>query len=119
MLFADDSALVTHRAEEKKLVDNFARAASQFSLKINIRKKTECLYQPVKNVPAPQTEENITIRQEGPGQCKAFKYLGSIISDNARLDQEITYRISRASATFGRQQERLWKNRHVIILFKC
>ena len=44
MLFADDIALVALSAEEmQSLVEKFARAASQFSLKINI-KKTECLY---------------------------------------------------------------------------
>jgi len=43
MLFADDSALVAHSAEDMQLlVDRFARAATQFSLKINI-KKTECM----------------------------------------------------------------------------
>ena len=46
MLFA--SAVVAHSSEEiQKLIDRFAHAAAQFSLKINI-KKTECLYQPVK-----------------------------------------------------------------------
>ena len=39
MLFADDSALVAHTAEDMQmLVDCFARAASHFSLKINIKK---------------------------------------------------------------------------------
>jgi len=43
MLFADDSALVAHSAEDMQtFVDCFAIAASQFILKINI-KKTKCL----------------------------------------------------------------------------
>jgi len=39
MLFADDSALVAHCAVDMQvLVNNFAKAAAQFSLKIKIKK---------------------------------------------------------------------------------
>ena len=42
LLFADDSALVSHSAEE---TDAFSYALKKFGLKVNI-KKTEVLYQP-------------------------------------------------------------------------
>ena len=46
LLFADDSALVAHSAEEmQNIVDDFSDASKKFGLKINI-KKTEVLYQP-------------------------------------------------------------------------
>ena len=46
LLFADDSALVAHSAEEmQKIVDAFSDASKKFGLKININ-KTEVLYQP-------------------------------------------------------------------------
>ena len=46
LLFADDSALVAHSAEEmQNIVDAFSNASKKFGLKINI-KKTEVLYQP-------------------------------------------------------------------------
>ena len=45
LLFADDSALVAHSAEEmQKIADAFSDASKKFGLKINI-KKTEVLYQ--------------------------------------------------------------------------
>ena len=45
LLFADDSALVAHSAEEmQKLVDALSDASKKFGLKIII-KKTEVLYQ--------------------------------------------------------------------------
>ena len=48
MLFFDDSALVPHSAADMQvLVNHFAEATAQFSLKINI-KKTECIDQPIK-----------------------------------------------------------------------
>ena len=46
LLFADDSALVAHSAEEmQKIVDAFSDASKKFGMKINT-KKTEVLYQP-------------------------------------------------------------------------
>ena len=46
LLFADDSALVAHSAEEiQNIVYAFSDASKKFVLKINI-KKTEVLYQP-------------------------------------------------------------------------
>ena len=58
LLFADDSALVAHSAEEmQKTVDAFSDASKKFGLKINI-KKTEVLYQP--NSTRTQ-EENIMV----------------------------------------------------------
>ena len=46
LLFADDSGLVVHSAEEmQNIVDAFSNASKKLGLKINI-KKTEVLYQP-------------------------------------------------------------------------
>ena len=51
LLFADDSALVAHSAEEmQKIVDAFSDASKKFGLKINT-KKTEVLYQPTLQEP--------------------------------------------------------------------
>ena len=119
MLFADDSALVAHTAEDMQmLVDCFARAASHFSLKINI-KKTECLYQPVKLIRPPPVPVDIMINNQALVKCTDFRYLGSTVSSNARIDKEICYRIGNASAAFGKLQDRLWKNRHVSVRVKC
>lgn len=119
MLFADDTALVAHSAEDMQaLVDCFAKTASQFSLKINI-KKTECLYQPVKIIRPPPVPVDIMINNEPLVQCTDFKYLGSTVSSNAKLDRELSYRIGNASAAFGKLQDRLWRNRHVSIRVKC
>ena len=119
MLFADDSALVAHSEEDiQHLVDRFAGAATQFSLKINI-KKTECLYQPPKFHSAAIQPAVISINSEPLTSCKHFTYLGSTASENARIDQEIASRMGKASAAFGKLQSRLWKNRHVTIEAKC
>ncbi|VDL99051.1 unnamed protein product [Schistocephalus solidus] len=40
-----------------------------------------------------------------------FTYLGSNLSHNTKVDDEITYRIAKASQAFGRMQTVVW-NRH-------
>ena len=44
---------------------------------------------------------------------ETFKYLGSTISNDASLDAEITCRIAKATAAFGRLAKRLWTNRNI------
>lgn len=61
----------------------------------------------------------VKIDQESLVQSKHFVYLGSIISENAKLDCELTFRIEKGSTAFGLLQDRLWKNCHVSIRVKC
>ena len=51
--------------------------------------------------------------------CKNFTYLGSTVLESASLHQEITLRMSKASAAYGKLQKRLWRNRHVTIRAEC
>ena len=110
LLFADDSALVAHSAEEmQKIVDAFSDMSKKFGLKINI-KKTEMLYQP-----------NSTKTQGWWKQaklCSEFTNLGSTIISNGCIDDEIPGRMAKASASFGRLCQRLWNNHHVSMRVK-
>ena len=119
LLFADDSAIVAHTAEgTQALVDRYKSAARSFGLKINI-KKTECLYQPSKLVVPPPMPSDIKINNEKLVRRKNFVYLGSTISESAKLNKELIYRMGKASSAFGRLQERLWNKHHVSIKVKC
>ena len=51
LLFADDSALVAHSAEEmQKIVDAFSDASKNFGLKINIKKTNPTLQEPERRI---------------------------------------------------------------------
>ena len=115
LLFADDSALVAHSAEEmQKIVDAFSNASKKFGLKINI-KKTEVLYQPNSTR---TREEDIMVDGNKLNSVMEFTYLGSTISSDGCIDDEIQRRMAKASASFGRLRQRLWNNHHVSMRVK-
>ena len=47
-----------------------------------------------------------------------FTYLGSTISSDGCIDDEIQRRMAKASASFGRLRQRLWNNHHVSMRVK-
>ena len=115
LLFADDSALVAHSAEEmQNIVDAFSNASKKFGLKINI-KKTEVLYQPNSTR---TREEDIMVDGNKLNSVLEFTYLGSTISSDGCIDDEIQRRMAKASASFGRLRQRLWNNHHVSMRVK-
>ena len=115
LLFADDSALVAHSAEEMtKIVDAFSDASKKFGLKINIE-KTEVLYQPNSTG---TREEDIMVDGNNLNSVLEFTCLGSTISGNGCIDVEIPRRMSKASASFSRLRQKLWNNHHVSMRVK-
>ena len=85
LLFADDSALVVHSAEEmRKIVVAFSDASQQFGLKINT-KSTEVLYQPNSTR---TREEDIMFDGNKLNSVLEFTYFGSTISSNGCIRYE-------------------------------
>ena len=111
LLFADDCALAAPSLEGlQRLCDGFSAAARRFGLIISI-KKTEVLYQPAPG--EPYVPPAVTIDGKQLKAVETFKYLGSTVSNDASLDAEITSRIAKATAAFGRLTKRLWTNRNI------
>ena len=116
LLFADDSALVSHTPEQMQhVIDVFSSASKKFGLQINI-KKTEVLFQPGTDH---REEEEILVDGAALNQVDDFTYLGSTISKDGRIDSELVKRMSKASSAFGRLRSRLWNNHHVSTRVKC
>ncbi|BHF75643.1 hypothetical protein SprV_0501873900 [Sparganum proliferum] len=114
LLFADDCALNTTSEEEmQRSMDLFSAACANFGLVINTQ-KTVVMHQPppnsaatAPNAPPPQISVNGTQLQV----VENFPYLGSTLSHNTKIDDEVANRISKASQAFGRLQSTVW-NRH-------
>ena len=110
LLFANESALVTHSAEEMlQIVDAFSESTKKFGLKINI-KKPEVLYQLNSTI---TREVDIMIDGNNLNSVLEFNFLASTISSNGCIDDEIQWRMVKASASFGRLRQRPWNNHYV------
>ncbi|BHF85586.1 hypothetical protein SprV_1002875500 [Sparganum proliferum] len=112
LLFADDCALNTTSEEEmQRSMDLFSTTCANFDLVSNTQ-KTVVMHQPPPpnsaTLPnAPQISANGTQLQV----VENFPYLGSTLSRNTKIDDEVANRISKASQAFGRLQSTVW-NRH-------
>ena len=110
-LFADDCALnASTEADMQCSVDKFSRACSDFGLTISI-KKTEVLHQPAPG--RVYVQPNVTVNDERLKSVDRFTYLGSTLSQNTTIDEEVNTRLARASAAFGRLQSTVWNRRGI------
>nr|VZI45405.1 unnamed protein product [Spirometra erinaceieuropaei] len=112
LLFADDCALNTTSEEEmQRSMDLFSAACENFGLVINTQ-KTVVMHQPPPNsATAPNAPPQISVNGTQLQVVENFPYLGSNISRNSKIDDEVANRISKASQAFGRLQSTVW-NRH-------
>lgn len=111
LLFADDSALVTHSLQAMQdLLTAFAEASKRFGLTINI-KKTEVLIQDTYN--AKLNPRKVLLNGTPLAEVDKFTYLGSTISNSGSIDIEISKRIQSAASAFGKLRSRLWDQRGI------
>ncbi|BHF65550.1 hypothetical protein SprV_0200856300 [Sparganum proliferum] len=111
LLFADDCALNTTSKEEmQRSMDLFSAAFENFGLVINTQ-KTVVMHQPPPNSAIPPNAPQISVNGAQLQVVENFPYLGSTLSRNIKIDDEVANRISKASQAFGRLQSTVW-NRH-------
>ena len=102
----DDCALIAHSFDDAQLiVDNFSRACCRYGLTISI-KKTEVLHQP--RLGQPPCSQSITVGRKELKSVEKFCYLGGILAQNPRINDEIT-----ARSAYGRLQYCLWSDRGI------
>ena len=115
-LFADDCALnAGSEADMQRSLDKLSIACTNFGLTFSI-KKTEVLHQPAPG--KPYVKPNITINGQRLSAVNRITYLGSTLSQNATIDDEVNVRIARASVTFGRLHANVWNRRGISIQTK-
>ena len=116
-LYADDSAMVSDSLEGiQEISTTFSRVSKAFGLQINIG-KTELIYQPCSRnrnrVQPVVTIDNIPLKT-----VSKFKYLGSHLSNDNKVDEEISHRIQSATVSFGKLNKRLWYNHDISLTTK-
>nr|VZH93664.1 unnamed protein product [Spirometra erinaceieuropaei] len=109
LLFADDCALNTSSVEEmQRSMDLFPAACENFGLVINTQ-KTVVMHQPPPNSATPHNAPpQISVKGTQLQVVENFPYLGSTLSRNTKIDDEVANRISKASQAFGRLQSTVW-----------
>nr|VZI39729.1 unnamed protein product [Spirometra erinaceieuropaei] len=111
LLFADDCALNTTPEEEmQRSMDLFSAACENFGLVINTQ-KTVVMHQPPPHSVTPRNAPQINVNGTQLQVVENFSYLGSTLSRNTKIDDEVANRISKASQAFSRLQSTVW-NRH-------
>ena len=112
-LFADDCALnACSQTDMQGSIDLFSKSCDDFGLTIST-KKTEVMHQPAPA--APYTEPHITINGQRLAVADKFVYLGSTLSRSVTIDEEVAYRIARASTAFGKLNDKVWERRGLSI----
>ena len=110
-LFADDCALsALNEAELQELATSLAEAAKAFGLTISLR-KTEVMLQPSPGLALP--EPQIEIEGIRLNNVESFTYLGSSLTSNCSMDKEVSNRLAKAGASFGRLGPRVWGERGI------
>ena len=108
-LFGDGCALnASTQLEMHSNMDLFAKACENFGHKIST-KKTEVLHQPAST--ALTSEPHLTVNGQRLAAADKFVYLGSTLARSVSIDEEVAYRIARASTAFGRQKSNVWECR--------
>nr|VZI17388.1 unnamed protein product [Spirometra erinaceieuropaei] len=111
LLFADDCALnTTSEAEMQRSMNLFSAACENFGLVINTQ-KTVVMHQPPTNSATAANAPQINVNETQMQVVENFPYLGSTLSRNTEIDDEVANRISKASQHFGCLQSTVW-NRH-------
>ena len=99
----------------QELADSISSAACAFGLTISLQ-KTVVLAQaaPRQQVPVPKVKINGTELQA----VDSFPYLGSCLTSDCGMDREISNRLAKAGASFGRLSNRVWNERGLTVQTK-
>jgi len=104
--FADDQAMVAGSSDGlQRLMDGLNRADEEYGMKINV-KKTKTMV--ISKAEGKRVE--IKIGQHKVEQVKQFKYLGAMVTEDGRCEQDIKCRIAMAKQAFVKRKKVLCSN---------
>ena len=100
LLFADDAAIVCDDPSSfQEIMDCLVQSISEWGLPLSIE-TTKVLYQPA---PDDRSESlSFVVGDDTPENVTKFQYIGSVLSLDNTLDEEIKNRLSHANYSFGR-----------------
>ena len=113
--YADDCVMVADSLDSLQHVLSLTSAFYQkLGLSINVSKTEFIEY-------LPTTQHSPSVLQISGSHLKqvgTFKYLGSHISANGLIDDEVNYRVQQANRAYGRLSSRVFHNRNITLTTK-
>ena len=104
-VFADDIALFAHESEDiQHNINELERVANAVGLSINANKTKS-----MSNAVIPDLAEGLLVNNEEIEVVREFKYLGSILTQDANPEREILCRIALAGSAFNCLRN-VWRN---------
>ncbi|XP_067949704.1 uncharacterized protein [Watersipora subatra] len=111
LIYAGDAAICAPSPEDLQfMLNHFAVSCQRLGLQISL-KKTVTMSQAF-------DPHVFSIDDTNLQGVEKFTYLGSCLSKNTTVNNEISTRLGIASTDFGRLTKRVWKNRHIGIKTK-
>ena len=109
-MFADDAAVCATSEEDLNIIiQTFYEVFADFGLQIALKKTVIMLQRPTSNPNL--SDPVIKINNKTLQVVDKFKYLGSVLQNNATADQEIASRIQKAMSSFHKLYQRVWKKK--------
>ena len=110
MLFADDAAVCATSEEDLSTISQtFYEIFSDFGLQMALKKTVIMLQRPTSNPNL--SDPVIKINDKTLQVVDKFKYLGSVLQNNASADKEIASRIQKARSNIHKLYQRVWKKK--------
>ena len=110
LLFADDAAVCATSEEDLNIIiQTFYEVFADFGLEMALKKTVIMLQRPTSNPNL--TDPVININNKTLQVVDKFKYLGSVLQNNATADKEIASRIQKAVSNFHKLYQRVWKKK--------
>ena len=110
LLYADDMVVFCDDPLKLKLsIEKLEDITQQWAMVISVP-KTKIL---VVNVACDTPDPIIILRGEQIEVVKTFTYLGSIVSSNGRVKDDVDSRINKASSAFNKLRKYLWNRREI------
>ena len=101
--FADDQAMTASPEEGlQRMMEAVERTSENYGMRINLKKTKVMMF--TKGQPR---KVSIWLQNTEVKQVHEFRYLGSLLTEDARCDKEIKKRIATAKAAFMRRGELL------------
>ena len=112
--YADDAAFVSHTEQGlQRVVNSVNDAYHRSGLRINTEKTEIMIQKTGTNVSSNDRTSSISIGDRVLSNVETFTYLGSVLSSDYALTNEVYRRIGLASAAFGKLSRRVFKNHNL------